>query len=45
MTIGTGIAVAGVWVMVGMAFISKSTTSAGLYLALAVAAIVTSVIV
>ena len=45
MTTGTGIAVAGVWIMVGMAFYSPSVSSSGTLLAIFVASIVTYALV
>lgn len=45
MTIGAGIAIAGVWVFAGMMAISKTVTGWGLLMAMACAIIVTAVIV
>jgi hypothetical protein len=41
MTIGTGIAIAGVWIFVGMLGISKTVTSYGLILGILVAGFIT----
>jgi len=45
MTIGDGIAIAGVWVFVGILGISKSVTGIGLILGIICAAIVTASII
>ena len=42
MELGTGIAIAGVWVFSGLLCLSKTTTSFGVYLAIIVAAAVTA---
>jgi hypothetical protein len=45
MDIGTGIAVAGVWLVVAAAFLSKNTGSYGVWISIIVASIVTSLLV
>lgn len=42
MEIGNGIAIAGVWIFVGMVGISKTTTSFGLYVGMFVGMLVTT---
>ena len=41
MTIGTGIAIAGVWLFAGMVSVSKTTTGQAVALAIVVASLVT----
>ena len=45
MDIGTGIAIAGVWIFPSACALSKDVTSIGLYISLAAAAFMTSVLV
>ena len=45
MTTGTGIAVAGVWVMVGMAFCGRTVTHNGVVTAILIASLVTWLLV
>ena len=42
MELGTGIAIAGVWVFAGLLCFSETTTSAGVYIAIIVAAAATA---
>ena len=44
MTIGTGIAIAGVWLFVGAAALSKTTTGMGLMVAVVIGFIVTLIL-
>jgi hypothetical protein len=44
MDIGTGIAIAGVWIFAGLMGASKTVTSTGLILALVIAGVVTAVL-
>jgi len=45
MDIGTGIAIAGVWLMVGMFGLSKTITGGGILLAVVVASVVTAILI
>jgi len=44
MSIGDGIAIAGVWLFVGLLGVSKTVTAVGLWLGIICAAIVTAII-
>lgn len=44
MTIGTGIAIAGVWIFAGLVSHSKTTTGIGMWLGIIIASVVTVVL-
>jgi len=45
MTTGTGIAIAGVWIFVGLAWCSKTVTGGGAWVALLSAALITWLVI